>query len=77
MLLKSFSIFETSYKMDSKYYTAYSYIPYIGKITDSSKASYLEVFRLGDGIKEHVRKTTKLICVADRFYQKYWFSQCR
>jgi len=49
----------TSYKMDSKYYTAYSYIPYSGKITSADKAGYLEVFRLGDGIKEHVRTFTE------------------
>ena len=47
------------YKMDSKYYTAYSYIPYSGKITGNDKAGYLEVFRLGDGIKEHVRTFTE------------------
>lgn len=43
------------YSMDSAFYTAYSYIPYTGIINDSSNAAYLEVFRLGDGIKEHVR----------------------
>ena len=42
------------YSMDRSFYTAYSYIPYTGTITDSNKAAYLEVFRLGDGIKEHV-----------------------
>lgn len=49
----------TSYQMDSKYYTAYSYIPYNGKINSNDKAGYLEVFRLGDGIKEHVRTFTE------------------
>ena len=48
-----------SYKMDSKYYTAYSYIPQLGKLTDTDKSSILEVFRLGDGIKEHVRTFTE------------------
>lgn len=50
---------DASYKMDSKYYTAYSYIPYTGKIMSADDASYMEVFRLGDGIKEHVRTFTE------------------
>ena len=45
----------TDYQMDSDFYTAYSYVPYEGFVDDASKAAYLETFRLGDGIKEHVR----------------------
>lgn len=44
-----------AYKMNAKYYTAYSYSPYQGKINGNDKGVYLEMFRLGDGIKEHVR----------------------
>ncbi len=49
----------TNYKMDSSFYTAYSYMPYTGIIDTADKSAYLEVFRLGDGIKEHVRTFTE------------------
>ena len=42
------------YSMDSKYYTKYSHIPYSGDLKDVQSSSYIDVFRLGDGIKEHV-----------------------
>lgn len=50
----------TPYAISSDYYTAYSYIPYRGKIKSSSELPYLEVFRLGDGIKEHVRTYSEI-----------------
>lgn len=42
-------------RVDKRFYTSYSYMPYTGTINSTDKSSYLEIFRLGDGIKEHVR----------------------
>jgi len=47
------------YEISSDYYTAYSFSPYKGLIDGNDKSVYLDVFRLGDGIKEHVRTYTK------------------
>lgn len=41
--------------VDDSFYTKYSYVPYSGEITNSELANYLQVFKLGDGVLEHVR----------------------
>lgn len=50
---------ESELTMDSKYYTTYPYIEYNGELSNNSLSKYISSFKLGDGIKEHVKTFSK------------------